>query len=130
LVTIVYTAISYVVSMIMGGKAAFGKLYYMISLPFAPLYTISGLASIVFMVIGVLVLPIKGVLGMVSVLVTLLLAIYGLYLVTLSLDSLYKYGKLKAVVAWLVPTMVLAGIVLLILGAAFLSMIGLVSRGY
>jgi len=129
--TLIYTAISYIVSMLLGGKAQFGKLYYMISLPFAPLYTISGLVAILVMVINVLLgKMLGGTLSLASSLLSLVLALYGLYLLTLSLEALYKYGKLKAVVAWLVPTVVMAGIVLAIFGIALLSMVGLLAKGY
>jgi len=129
--TLIYTAILYVVSMLMGGKAPFGKLYYMISLPFAPLYTISGLVALLVMIINVLLgKMLGGALSLASSLLSLVLALYGLYLLTLSLDALYKYGKLKAVVAWLVPTTVMLGIALLIFGVTLLAMTGLMAKGY
>ena len=130
-VTLIFTAISYLVSMLMGGKAQFGRLYYMISLPFAPLYTVSGMVAILVTIINALLgKMLGGALSMASSLASLVLALYGLYLLTLSLDALYKYGKPKAVIAWLVPTAAMIGIVLLIFGMALLSILGLAAKGY
>ena len=129
--TLVYAAISYAVSMLLGGKAPFGRLYYMISLPFAPMYTINGAIAILSMIIGALLgNSVGGIMSTVSMLAGILLALYGLYMLTLSLDALYRYGKLKAVIAWLVPTIVMAGIVIVMFGVALFSMLGLMAKGY
>lgn len=104
--TLIVAGLMYIMAMILGGKADYGKLFYVMSVVDSPLVLAVGALTVV-----TLVLPI---LALLTGLAQLLLALYGLYLLTLAVDAVYKFGKLKAVITWLVP-----GIVVFVLAMVF-----------
>ncbi|MFA6489641.1 MAG: hypothetical protein WCT52_03070 [Candidatus Micrarchaeia archaeon] len=118
-----FAALSYGTGALLGGKAKFGRLYYMISLASAPTFVFTlvfNVASILLKAILAIVLPpsgafsaLSGFLSLAGNFVALSVTIYGMYLLTVSMGALYKFGKAKSVAVWLVPLAILfwAGIV-------------------
>ena len=126
LFSFVFSVLSYGVGMLLGCKAAFGRLYYMVSLASAPTFVftlVMNVAYIILRAILSIIWPSAGalnaMLGMLSLAgdaVALSVTIYGLYLLTVSMLALYKCGKAKAVALWLVPLAVLFGIAIMAFG--------------
>ena len=121
-----FTALSYGVGLLLGCKAAFGRLYYMVSLASAPTFVftlVMNVAYVILKAILAIIWPSAGaldaMLGMLSLAgdaVALSVTIYGLYLLTVSMLALYKCGKAKAIALWLAPLAVLFGIAIVAFG--------------
>ena len=107
-----FTFMAYEVAKWLGGRAELGRLYYMVSLAAAPTFVFT-------IVINIAVIIIKSIMEAIAVpvsalgvfqlgdLVAVSVTIYGFYLLTLSIDALYKFGRPKSVATWLAPTIVL-----------------------
>ncbi|MCX6769523.1 MAG: YIP1 family protein [Candidatus Micrarchaeota archaeon] len=120
LISILFTSIAFFIASLLGGKAKFGRLYYMVSLVAAPtfVFTIvinlamllakSILAAISFSLSNFSLLNIAGSAFAVAV------TFYGFYLLTLAISALYRFSRGKSVATWLAPTaiLMLAGVFL------------------
>jgi len=121
-----FTALSYEVGLLLGCEAAFGRLYYMVSLASAPTFVFTLVMNVAYIVLRAIlsfIWPTAGalgaLLGMLSLAgdaVALCVTIYGMHLLTVSMVALYKCGKAKAVALWLVPLAVLFGIAIMAFG--------------
>ena len=117
-----FAALSYGTGMLLGGKAEFGRLYYMISLASAPTFVFTlviNVASIVLQAILAMIWTPPEVLGMLSLaggFVALSVTIYGMYLLTAAMSSLYKFGKAKATAIWAIPLAILLGAAIMAFG--------------
>jgi hypothetical protein len=125
--SILFSAICYVVGMILGGKTSFGHLYYMVSSTYAPIQSVVFVISIIAMVLAQ-VSVIAGIVKPISSIASLILVLYSLYLLTIAFEKTYGFGKLKAVAVWLVPVVVLGVVAFVIFGALLLSMLSLFMR--
>jgi hypothetical protein len=105
----------WVMAKVLGGKGEFSKQYYLYSLFGAPI-------TIASAVIGLI--PMAG--GIISA----LLSIYMLWPLTISIKQVHKLDTVKAVLAWLIPAIILA-IIAFIIGAAIAAMMVMygISRG-
>lgn len=111
--SLIVTAIEYAVAMVLGGKAAYGHFYYMLTLPHAPIFLLIMLLSAV---------PFAGILA------GFVLSVYGLYLTTLAIQKTYGFGTLKAVAVWLVPLIIIGVIAMVLVGAMLATVLaGLMS---
>lgn len=111
-VSVAFTLLLLLVASLFGGKAPLGKAYYMVSLAAAPTFVFT-------IVINISVLLLKSIMDQLSFpvgagifqfagdLVALAVTVYGFCLLTVSIDSLYRFGWKKALVSWLVPTLIL-----------------------
>ena len=121
-----FTALSYGVGMLLGGKAGFGRLYYMISLASPPTFVFTlviNVACVVLKAVLATIWPLPAVLGALTLagyFVALAVTIYGLYLLTASMSALYKSGKTRAIAIWLVPLALLLGIAAAAFGFIFI----------
>ncbi|PIT84635.1 hypothetical protein COU37_01785 [Candidatus Micrarchaeota archaeon CG10_big_fil_rev_8_21_14_0_10_45_29] len=87
--------IYYVIAAILGGKCKFNKLFYLVSLYTAPFLIITSILLYLNLI------PCLGALILLAV------VLYGFYVLTIAIKSAYKFSTLKAVVVWLVPTLVM-----------------------
>lgn len=106
----IVVGILYLISMLLGGKGSFKQIFYLDSLYASPILIINGILQFI---------PFLGPL------VSLLLGLYGLYLLTLVLKEANEFDWLKAVLVWLLPIIILGVLFVLLLGAAFMAMLGL-----
>jgi len=115
-----FTLMAYVVARMLGGKAKLGRLYYMVSLVAAPTFVFTVVINIGVILLKSIMeamsfpLAATGILQLAGDAVAISVTLYGFYLLTLSIDALYKFGRKKSVAAWLAPTIVLvaAGVLL------------------
>jgi len=91
----------------LGGKGEFPKQYYLYSLFGAPI----GIASAVI-----------GIIPMIGGIISGLLSLYMLWPLTLSIKQVHKLDTVKAVLAWLVPGIILA-IIAAVIGMAIAAML-------
>jgi len=112
-VSFAFTLMAYVVARMLGGKARLGRLYYMVSLAAAPTFVFTIVINIAVILLKSMMealsfpLAVKGIFQLAGDLVAVSVTLYGFYLLTLSIDALYKFGKPKSVATWLAPTIVL-----------------------
>lgn len=104
--SLVVVAIYFVVAYLLGGRAPYGKLYYLVSLIMAP----------------VMVLQLVGIVPLLGTLVSIVISIYALWLLTKLFEKLYKFGLIKAIAVWLVPLVIAVIVLVLILGVALVGM--------
>jgi len=127
LVSFAFTALSYGVGILLGGNVRIGRLYYMISLASAPTFIftlVMNVASVVLKAILAMIWPPSDALNFLSLagdLVAVAMTIYGMYLLTVSMDALYKSGKLKATAIWLVPLAILLGLAVTVFGTIIVA---------
>jgi len=113
IVSFSFTIMAYVVARMLGGEAKLGRLYYMVSLVAAPTFVFTIVINIAVMllksIMAVMSFPLaaKGILQLAGDAVAVSVTLYGFYLLTVSIDALYKFGKPKSVATWLAPTIVL-----------------------
>jgi hypothetical protein len=120
IVSFAFTAIAYAAAHLLGGKAEFGRLYYMVGLAAAPTFVFTIVINIAMLLAKSLLAAISfplaatGLLDLGGSLVAVSVSLYGFYLLTVSIDALYKFGRAKSVATWLAPTilLVLAGALL------------------
>jgi len=120
-VSFAFTLMAFVIASFLGGKARLGRLYYMVSLAAAPTFVFTIVMNIASMLLKSIMKELSFPLGagffqLAGDFVALAVTIYGFYLLTVSIDALYRFGRKKAIVSWFVPT-----IILLVTGA-FLSL--------
>jgi len=113
IVSALFTLMAYAVARFLGGNAKLGRLYYMVSLAAAPTFVFTIVINIAVLLLKSLLealsfpLAVKGVLQLAGDAVAISVTLYGFYLLTLSIDALYKFGRPKSVATWLAPTIVL-----------------------
>lgn len=105
-VPLVMNAVVWVMAKLLGGKGSYSDQFYLYSLFGAPVMLVSGVLSIV---------PIVG--GLIGG----LLSLYSLYPLTMALKQVHGFDTMKAVIAWLVPGIIVA-IIAVIVGAAIIAM--------
>ena len=92
-----------------GGKAALSRVYYMTSLAAAPTFVFTIVINIAMLlakgILNAISFPFAaiGVLQLGGTVVAVSVTIYGCYLMTVSLDALYKFGMKKSLLSWLAP---------------------------
>ncbi len=120
-VSLAFVFMAKLVASLLGGKAEFGRLYYMASLAAAPTFVFT-------IVINISVLLVKSIMQAASFplaatalfqlagdVVAVSVTLYGFYLMTIAINALYKFGRAKSVATWLAPATVLV-----LVGAAIL----------
>ena len=120
IVSFLFTVMAYAMATFLGGKAKIDRLYYMVSLAAAPTFVFT-------LVINIAVILLKSIMNAMSFslaqtgalqfagdLVAISVTFYGFYLLTLSINALYKFGKPKSVAIWLLPAtaLMMAGVFL------------------
>jgi len=103
----VWNGAVWIMAKVLGGKGEFPQQYYLYSLFGAPI----GLASAVI-----------GLVPLVGGIVSGLLSLYMLWPLTVSIKQVHRLDTVKAVLAWLIPGIVLA-IIAAIIGAAITAML-------
>lgn len=113
IVSLAFTAIAYLVASLLGGKAKFGRLYYMVGLAAAPTFVFTVVINIAMLlgksILAAISFPMvaMGLVDLGGSIVAVSMTLYGFYLTTVAIDALYKFGKPKSVATWLAPTIVL-----------------------
>ena len=113
LATLISSAIFYVIALLLGGKGNFLHQSYLFAIFSAPLGIIT---SVLFLI---------PIVGMVAAVV---LAIYSLYLSTLSLKLVHRFSTGKAVMTWLIP-IIIAMLLGLVAAAALVGILGQYGTG-
>ncbi|MFH0927425.1 MAG: Yip1 family protein [Candidatus Micrarchaeota archaeon] len=90
----------HIVAKIFGGKANFGKFYYVTSTFSAPIAILCTLLDLV---------------PCIGWLLALILGVYGICLAVITLEKLYGFGAIKAIAVFLLPGIVLAVILVVIM---------------
>ncbi|MFA5930260.1 MAG: YIP1 family protein [Candidatus Micrarchaeia archaeon] len=114
IISFAFTLMAHAVARALGGKAKIGRLYYMVSLAAAPTFVFTIVINIAVILLKSIMeavsfpLSATGILQLAGDAVAVSVTVYGFYLLTLSIDALYKFGRKKSVAAWLAPTIVLA----------------------
>lgn len=109
-----FTFMAYEAARKLGGNAEIGRLYYMVSLAAAPTFVFTVVINIAVILLKSIMnamsfpLAATGVLQLAGDIVAVSVMLYGFYLLTLSINALYKFGWKKAAATWLAPTIVLA----------------------
>lgn len=109
---IIAGGIFYLFAKLLGGKGTFTTQIYLMALYMAPLAVISS---------------ILGLVPYVGSWISLLVMIYGLYLLTLALKEAHNYTMGRAVLTWLIPVILLAVIFVILMMVAvalFSSLLG------
>ncbi|UCG94956.1 MAG: YIP1 family protein [archaeon] len=101
---LVGSAILYVFALIFQGKGNYTTQSYLLGLYWAPLIIITAILGIIPFIGGIL---------------NFLVALYGLYLLTMALKQAHKVSTGKAVAIWIIPVIVLA-VLVSILAVGFL----------
>jgi hypothetical protein len=109
----IFAGAIYLMANALGGKTDFNRLYYMLSVVYAP---IAVATAIVYVVAA---LPFAGMIAIVN----LLIGLYGLYILTLAMQATYKFDTTKAVLTWLVPALIVFAL-MAFTGAAGYGMMG------
>ncbi|MCX6771411.1 MAG: hypothetical protein NTX79_05130 [Candidatus Micrarchaeota archaeon] len=113
IVSLSFTFMAYEVAKKLGGMVELGRLYYMVSLVAAPTFVFTIVINIAVILLKSIMnamsfpLAATGVLQLAGDIVAVSVTLYGFYLLTLSIDALYGFGKKKAVATWLAPTAIL-----------------------
>lgn len=110
--SLIGAGITHLIATLLGGKAPFKQLYYMLSLIALPAAVVTGIFSFI---------PCLGDIA------TLIFGFYVLYIQTMLYKQLYKFDTLKAVAVWLIPLIIVGAIMILLfllMGAMILSMFG------
>jgi hypothetical protein len=113
IISAAFTLLAFATAALLGGKAKLGRLYYMVSIAAAPTFVFTLVMNIASLLLKSMAeaisFPIAGLRGLqlAGDIVALFLTLYGFYLMTVSIASLYKFGKAKAVAAWLFPVSIL-----------------------
>jgi hypothetical protein len=107
LVWLVSSAVLYVIAKLLNGKGSFTEQSYLIALYSAPLNIISAI---------LVMIPVLGPI------LSVLLSLWGLWLLTLALKATHRYSTGRAVATWLLPIVVLF-VLALLLAAAFAATI-------
>ncbi len=101
---IVGSGIVYVFALIFGGKGSFERQSYLIALYTAPVMIITAVIGLV---------PVAGAF------INFLIGLYTLYLLTVALKLIHRFSIGKAVLSWLVPS-IIVGIVMAAVASIFL----------
>lgn len=107
---LVISGILYVFAKVFGGKGNFTTQSYLISLYTVPLVIISSVLNLIPIIGGAL---------------SFILALYGLYLLTMSLKQAHKVSTGKAVAIWIIPVIALTVLALLVAAAFIMTMLPL-----
>ncbi|MCX6772624.1 MAG: YIP1 family protein [Candidatus Micrarchaeota archaeon] len=111
IVSFVLAALAYVVASFLGGKASFGRLYYMISLASAPTFVFTIVINIAVLALRAMLAVIMPqanaypLLQMAGDLVALSVTVYGFILLTICINALYKFGTLRSLFSWFAPSL-------------------------
>ncbi len=97
------------IAKLFGGTGSWTQHYYLMSLPALPVMVLTS---------GLNAIPFAG--GFLS----LLVSVYMLYLLTLAIQMSHGLTTLKAVAVWLIPTVILAVLMILVMGIAVLAALG------
>jgi len=97
------SGIYYIFAMLLGGKGNYTTQSYLIAIYSAPLSVVSAILGLI-PVVGLFIAIIPG--------------LYGLYLLTMSLKEAHSFTTGKAVLAWLLPILILV-LLAIIFGLAF-----------
>jgi hypothetical protein len=108
------SGILYIFALLFGGKGDYKTQSYLYAIYSAPL----GIITTVLLLIPFL-----------GIFLALLVAIYGLYLLTMVLKEAHKYTTGRAVLTWLVPIGIIVLIVIVLAGLAFMFLLGAFVNG-
>ncbi|MFA6328671.1 MAG: YIP1 family protein [Candidatus Micrarchaeia archaeon] len=128
-VSFAFTFMAHGMAKLLGGKAAVGRLYYMVSLAAAPTFIFTIVINIAVILLKSIIellffsLAAASVLQLAGDAVAVAVTVYGFYLLTLSIGALYKFGMKKAVAAWLVPTIALLAVGALLFSTVLLGVL-------
>ena len=102
---LISSGIYYLFSKLFGGKGNYATQSYLLSLYLAPLFIVTALLLLV---------------PSIGTWLNIVVAIYSLYLLTLALKEAHGFTTTKAVLAWLVPLMIIVVISMVIAALAYL----------
>jgi len=106
------SGILYLFAVVLGGKGTFTKQSYLMALYQSPLIVIQTI---------LLSIPIIGPI------ISLLVGIYGLYLLTLALKQVHKVSTGKAIAIWLLPGVIVIALLIIVALALVISMMPLMA---
>ena len=130
IVSFAFTLMAYEVAVALGGKTKLGRLYYMVSLAAAPTFVFTIVINIAVILLKSIMVAISspmaatGILQLAGDAVAISVTIYGFYLLTLSIDALYKFGRKKSVAVWLAPTAILLAAGVLLFSTMLFGLLG------
>ncbi len=104
------SAVIYLIFAKIFGKGTFTQQYYLLSLPVVPMTVLSALVSLI---------------PFIGIIISLLLMLYSLYLMTLGLKEAHGYSLAKAVLTWLVPTIIIFVIMAVAVGSIIASLMAI-----
>jgi len=122
-----FTALAFGVAKLLGGKEKIGRLYYMVSLASAPTFVFTIVINIATLILRKFLEDIypsvaaAGALQIIGNLVAIGVTFYGLYLLTVAINALYKFGSAKSLAVWLAPAALLLSIGALFFGEIFMQ---------
>ncbi|MBI4896210.1 MAG: YIP1 family protein [Candidatus Aenigmarchaeota archaeon] len=105
--TLIVSVILLVFAKLLSGKGDYGTQTYCLALYGAPLS---------------IILTIAGLIPIIGALLSALVALYSLYLLTIALRQTHQYTIARAVLTWLIPTVVLGLLVFVMVGNLLLTM--------
>ena len=104
---IVASAVLYVIAKFLGGKGNFKTQAYLYAIYIAPIGVITAVLNLI---------PVAGPI------LSLIVSLYGLYLLTMSLKEAHGFTVGKAVLTWLIPALIVV-VIAAIIGAAIATMV-------
>ena len=128
-VSLAFTALAFAIASFFKGREKFGRLYYMVSLAAAPTFVFTIVINIAMLlaksILAAISFPLAaaGILQLAGDAVAISVTLYGFYLLTLSIDALYKFGRAKSVAVWLVPTVILVSAGALLFATVLLDLL-------
>ncbi|NIM47582.1 MAG: hypothetical protein GTN40_05510 [Candidatus Aenigmarchaeota archaeon] len=106
---LIVSGVLYIFAMLFGGKGSYTTQSYLYAIYYAPLSIIT---SILFLI------PLAGIF------LALIVMAYGLYLLTMALKEAHNYTTGRAVLTWLVPVGIVTVLIVILVGLAFMFLIG------
>ena len=104
------TVIVYVFARILGGTGTLRQQFYLFAVMLSPVLMLIALLDVLY------IIPLVG--GLIRGAIVFALDIYAVYMLSLSLKTVHGFGNLKAILAWLLPLLIVT-----ILVAIFVAMV-------
>jgi len=106
---LIISGVLYIFALLFGGKGSYTTQSYLYAIYYAPLSIISSILVLI---------PFAGWV------LSFILMIYGLYLLTMTLKEAHNYTTGRALLTWLVPVGIVVVILVVLIGLAFMFLIG------
>ena len=133
-VSFLFALMAHALAIFLGGKAEFGRLYYMVSLAAAPTFVFTIVINIAVILLKSIMVAISfplfatDMLQLAGSAVAVSVTIYGFYLLTLSISALYRFKRAKSAAVWAVPTAILTAAGALLFATVLLDLLKLLVK--